>query len=227
MALRSAALGFAVMALTGCAASISTHVQEPIQPSGPADVEVLAIMPGIVESGSEWVRPQTMESLVLALRERFPEIEILPPDEVARRLAVQSRAQDYAALLHDFERAGVVDAERVEEILGVLEASHFLHIHAGYGGEGLQRVTTFLDGSPLYYSTKRQALYAVATLWGPNDHGPSWEAVARAESQGGPLSRDREPSDLVEPLVMSVVEEIPLAGSGASSVSDARAPGGA
>src|SRR5690606_1958010 len=105
----SAALALALVGLTGCAAPISTRVQEPVHPSRPAEVTVLAVMPATVEPGSEWVRPTTMEHLVVALRERFPGIEIISPDEVARRLASRSRAQEYASLLQDFERAGVVD----------------------------------------------------------------------------------------------------------------------
>jgi hypothetical protein len=195
----------------GCAASISTEVSEPVRPPQPAEVAVLAIMPGTVETGSEWIRPETMQRLVTALADQHPAIELISPEETARRLTDRSLAQEYASLLEDFERAGVVDPVRVENVLRAVGATHFLHIQAGYFGEGLQRAAT-LDGSPLFYSTKRQRLSAVARLWGFARSGPIWEAVVSSESEADPFSRERQPTDLVDSLVLSVAERAPLGG---------------
>jgi hypothetical protein len=196
----------------GCSASISTQVSEPVRPPQPAEVAVLAIMPGTVETGSEWIRPETMHRLVAALADRYPAIEIVSPEESAQRLTDRSLAQGYASLLEDFERAGVVDPARVENVLRGVGATHFLHVQAGYFGEGLQRATPNFGGSPVFYSTKRQRLYAVARLWEFARSGPSWEAVVSSESEAGPFSRDRQPTDLVESLVLSVAERAPLGG---------------
>lgn len=197
--------------ISGCAASISTHVSEPVRPAQPSEVTVLAVMPGTVEPGSEWLRRETVQQLVLALTELHPSIEIIGPEETAQRLSAQSLATDYAALLRDFEGAGVVDPARVDDVLNAVGATHFLHIRAGYAGEGVERATTNLDGSPLFYSTKHQSLYAVASLWESSGSAPSWEVVARSESEGGPFFiRDREPVDLIESIVRSVAKSIPL-----------------
>lgn len=202
---------WAVLAfLPGCAASISTHLSEPVRPDQPTEVSVLAVMPAAVEPGSEWIRPQTVERLVSALQESYPDVEIVGPAEAARRLEAESIAADWASLLGDFERAGIVDRERLRHVITRLEVSHILHIRAGYSGEGLQRATTNVDGSPLFYSTKHQTLYAVARLWGSSSGMPSWEAVAQSESEAGPLSRHRQPTDLIDSLVLSMVDRIPL-----------------
>jgi len=205
-------------ALSGCfAASISTHIAEPIRPRQSEDVAVLAVMPGVVQSGSEWMRPQAMESLVRGLAQRFPGIQIVDPETAAARLAAQSMADEYASLLGDFERAGVVDPDRLEQLLDVIDATHFLHIRAEYSVQGQQRVTQNLDGSPLYYSTKHQTVSVVARLW-ESGASPSWEAVIRSESQRGPFTRHRAPAEMIESLVSSVVERVPLSGAVTASV---------
>jgi hypothetical protein len=153
-----------------------------------------------------------MHRLVAALADQHPAIEIISPEETAQRLTDRSLAQEYASLLEDFERAGVVDPARVENVLRAVGATHFLHVQVGYFGEGLQRATPGFDGSPLFYSTKRQRLSAIARLWGFARSGPSWEAVASSESEAGPFSRDRQPADLVDSLVFCVAERAPLGG---------------
>jgi hypothetical protein len=197
--------------LPGCTASIRTNVLEPVHPPTPADVETLAVMPATVDLGSEWLRSETMDRFVAGLEQRFPEIYVIGPDETASRLAARSLAREYASILDDFHRAGVVDPERIERVVRAVGATHFLHVQAGYAGEGLQKETMNLDGSPLFYSTKHQSLYMVAQLWGPSSHAPTWEGVATSESEAGPLSHDRAPSDLLESLVHSLIDRIPLA----------------
>jgi hypothetical protein len=90
-------------------------------------------------------------------------------------------------------------------------ATHFLHVRVGYTGQGLERTTTNVDGSPLFYSTKHQSFYAVVRLWTSSSRAPSWEAVVRSDSEAGPLSRDRKPADLIDSTVLSVAASIPLA----------------
>lgn len=197
--------------VAGCTASIRTNVLEPVHPPAPTEVETLAVMPATVDVGSEWLRPETTDRLVADLERRFPEIYVIAPEETASRLAAESLAQEYASILDDFQRAGVVDPERIERVARAVGATHFLHIQAGYAGEGLQKETMNLDGSPLFYSTKHQSLYVVAQLWGPSSHAPAWEAVATSESEAGPLSHDRPLSDLMESLVQSLVDRLPLA----------------
>src|SRR5687767_6574285 len=81
------------LSLSGCfAARISTHVAEPIRPRQPADVAILAVMPGVVEPGSEWIRPEAMQTLLDGLTRRFPSIRIFDPETTGARLADQSFA---------------------------------------------------------------------------------------------------------------------------------------
>ena len=159
-----------------------------------------------------------MEGLVEGLTERFPGVVVLDPATVADRLTARAVAADYASLLADFDRAGVVDPDRVSEILDVIEATHFLHVRAEYAAQGLERASTNLDGSPLFYSTKNQTVSIVARLWEASSSGPTWEAVIRTESERGPFSRHRDPSELVESLVASLVERVPLTGAATADV---------
>ena len=200
-----------VVLVSSCAAPISTSLSEPIRPPQLAEASVLAVMPPRVDAGSEWLKPQAMEALVFHLTERFKETTVIGPDEAGRRLAAQSMAGEYASLLGDFERAGVVDPGRVEALLQVLGASHLLYLQTGYTGENLQRTTEYLDGTPLVYDTRHHNLYAVARLWNAASSTPSWEAVARVQSQADFITRDRNPADLVESLARSLAERIPLA----------------
>ncbi len=212
---------FAVFALaplvSGCfQAVISTHVAEPIRPARSEEIAVLAVMPGVVEPGSEWLRPQAMQSLVRGLAQRFPHVRLIDPETTGARLADQSLAGEYASLLADFERAGVVDPARVDRLLAAVGASHFLHVRAEYSALGDEEVTSNLDGSPLFYSTTHQTVLVVARLW-ESGNTPSWEAVVRSESRPGPFSRDREPAELIESMVASIVETIPLTGAATAS----------
>lgn len=197
--------------LTGCMASISTRVEEPIPPSHVEDVTVLAVMPGAIEHGSEWLRPHAMRTLVAALEDRFPGTVIIGPEDAARRLADRVLAREYAALLDDFQDAGVVDPDRIAVIAAAVGASHFLTTRAGYSGEPIQRTGTNLDGSPLVYDTKRQSLTLVARLWEPSGHAPSWEAVVHSNSQAGFLARDRPPLQIVDELVFGLADRLELA----------------
>lgn len=191
----------ALIGCVGCMASIATRVDEPIPPVYLTDISVLAIMPGTVDDGSEWIRPYAMESLVTTLEDRLPGTVVIGPEESAARLAELSLAAEYAALLDDFDAAGVVDPDRVGVITDAIGATHLMTTRAGFEGKPLQRTTTNLDGSPIVYNTKRQTLYLVARLWEATHHAPSWEAVAHSRSQAGLFGRDRPPVDIVEALV--------------------------
>lgn len=199
-----------VWLLGGCAASISTHIHEPVQPARHAEATVLAVMPGTTEAGSEWLRPQTMIRLVMLLDERFPAVQVLEPQEVGRRLTQWSLADEYASMLEDFERAGVVDPGRVTRVAHAVGATHLLQVRAGYAGEELLRESLNLDGSTFLYETEHQTVYAVARLWSPSGSAPEWEAVVRSESEAGPFSRRRDASELVDALVASLVERMPV-----------------
>lgn len=196
--------------LSACAASISTQVLESVRPPERAEAVVVAVMPGTAEAGSEWLRSETASKVTRALEVRFTDTEVLAPDEVASRLAARGLAREYASLVADFGHAGVVDPARVEQIIRAVGATHLIQLRAGYSAvEELKAVN--LDGGPLLYSAKRQAIFAVARLWSIGASGPSWEAVVRADSKGGPFSRDRTSDDLLVAMALSLVERIPLA----------------
>jgi hypothetical protein len=200
--------------LSGCfAASITTHVAEPIRPLQSADVAVLAVMPVLSEAGSEWMRPQTMDRLVRGLQRRFPGIQVLDPETSGARLADQSYAREYASILADFEQAGVVDPVRIEDLLNVLEATHFLHVRADFFVSGEQHVDTDLLGDGIEYTTRHQSGSLVARLWDASSSTPRWEAVVRSESQRGPFTRHRKPEEMVESIVTALVENVPLTGA--------------
>jgi hypothetical protein len=200
--------------LSGCfAASIRTHVSEPVRPPQSAEVAVLAVMPVLSEMGSEWMRPQTMDQLVRGLQRRFPGVQVLDPETTGARLADQSYAREYASILADFDQAGVVDPVRIEDLLNVLEATHFLHVRADFLVSGEQHVNTDLLGDGLEYTTRHQAGSIVARLWDASSSAPRWEAVVRSESQRGPFTRHRKPEEMVESIVTALVENVPLVGA--------------
>jgi hypothetical protein len=203
--------------LTGCfTAPISTTVAQPIRPTQPADVTVLAVMPIVVEGGSEWMRPEAMDALVAGLTERFPGIRIIDPTTAGARLADRSLTSDYAALLADFDRAGVVAPERLEQVRAAVGATHVLHVRLKYSARDAQEVYPNADGNQLHYSTKHQVASYVARLW-ESGTGPHWEASARSESKPGLWSKDRKPTELLQSLVTSLIGAIPLAGQASTN----------
>ena len=202
-----------VLATAGCAASIQTRVTEPVPLESSSSVAVLAVMPGTVAPGSEWLRTHAMQRLVEAVSERYPGVVLVGPDEAVQRLTNQSLAREYASILSDYDMAGVVDPGRIEALVHALGVTHLLQLRVGFDSEGLQRATTLLSDDPLFYDTKHQSLLAIARLWGPSGTGPSWEAVVTSQSQAGPLSRDRDPIDLVDSLILAVANRLPIARS--------------
>ncbi len=207
---RRAVLLLALPLLAGCAAGIRTSVSEPVQPSGSIPVGALAVMPITMEMGSEGFRPEVTEGLLASLRTTFPGVALVGPGEVGARLAAGPSATDYAGLLSDFERTGVIESARLGRLTDALGVTHFLQIRAGYASEDFLE-PGILDNHATYEGT-RQQLVAVARLWGPGGAGPVWEAVARTRSQSGQFWRGRDPSELVGDLVASLVKRMPLGG---------------
>lgn len=198
----------AALATVGCSASINTHVVEPVPPSPTALVAVLGVMPATAEPGSEGLTAAFVTHLEEALQAAAPEIEMLGPDAAAERLAAQGLAGEYARLLADFDRAGMVDRAETRRIAEALGVSHFLHVRVAYSGQNALRPYVNLDGTPLLNEEKRQVVQAVARLWADGAATPSWEAVATADSQAGLFRTDRSPDDLANEVVRSLVARL-------------------
>lgn len=194
--------------LAGCAAGIATRVTEPLHPSGPIVIGSLAVMPVTTVAGSEGFRPEVTSELVTAVRKTFPHLPIVEPDEAARRLASGGSAGEYADLVADYARVGVVEASRAEEVARALGVTHFLQVRAGYDSDDVLRPDVF--GSHATHVEGRQEIVAVARLWSHDGGEPVWEAAGRTTSQAGEFSSRRHPFELVADLVRSLVARLPL-----------------
>lgn len=194
--------------LAGCAAGMRTSVQEARVPREPLEVTRLAVMPLVTEHGSEGVAPNVSQALRSALDERFPDLVVMGPDEMAERLAASRAATDYAALLADYERTGVVESARLARISDALDVDHFLQLRASYLREEFLDTVLFEDDVE---TEDRQVLLVVARLWGSAGPAPLWEAVVRTTSETDEFQhRERRLDELANELVSKLAEWIPL-----------------
>ena len=193
--------------LQACAAGMVTEVREVELPPRPRSVSRLAVMPLTTEPGSEFLRPELGEALARSLAERFPAIEIVGPELSRERLA-RTAATEYADLIDDYDRSGVVAPERVAEVTDALEVDHFLHIRAGYVREDF--LDTYLFDDDLVIE-ERQILAAVARLWARDGPAPVWEAVVRTRSETDDFdTRSRRRDELIGELAGALGERLPI-----------------
>jgi len=203
----------AVWALSGCSAYLFTGIEEAVAPVAPIQVSEMTIMPVTTEAGSEGLRPRLALALQETLAERFPTITLVGPEEAGHRLDRSSAAADYADLLSDFDRTGVVDSDRLAPVVQALGTDHFLQIRASYRSE------EFLD--PLLFSfdefddETRQTLVLVARLWTHEGPGPMWEAVVRTTSETDDFREEEHTVDeLIQEVVRRLADQMPVAPPG-------------
>lgn len=203
-------VGLVLLVLSSaCAAGIRTGIDEPIAPISPLPITEMAIMPVSTELGSEGIRTDMALTLQEVLRERFPWIAFLGPEDAAVRLASSHAARDYADLLADFDRTGVVDSERLVMVTRALGTDYFLQVRASYRSED------FLD--PLLFSfdefdtENRQVMVLVARVWDEQGPGPLWEAVVRTTSETDDFQEEvRGIDELILRTVENLADQIPL-----------------
>jgi len=203
----------AVWGLSGCSAYMFTGIEEPVAPVAPIQVSEMTIMPVTTEAGSEGLRPGLALALQEALAERFPTMTLVGPEEAGYRLDRSSAASDYADLLSDFDRTGVVDSDRLAPVIQALGTDHFLQIRASYRSE------EFLD--PLLFSfdefddETRQTLVLVARLWTHEGPGPVWEAVVRTVSETDDFREEEHTVDeMIQEVVRRLTDQMPVAPPG-------------
>ena len=203
----------AMWALSGCSAYMNTGIEEGVVPATPLPIQKMAIMPVATETGSEGLRPGLALALQEVLAERFPSVFLVGPQEAGERLDRSSTASDYADLLFDFDRTGVVDSDRLAPVVRALGTEHFLQIRASYESE------EFLD--PLLFSfdefddETRQTLVLVARIWNHSGPGPVWEAVVRTTSETDDFREEEHTVDeLIQEVVNSLADRMPVARPG-------------
>ena len=203
----------ALWALSGCSAYMNTGIEEAVAPVEAIPVSEMAIMPVTTETGSEGLRPGLALALEEVLAERFPSVALVGPREAGLRLDRLSVAREYAALLSDFDRTGVVDSERLAPVVQALGTDHFLEVRASYASE------EFLD--PLLFSydefddETRQTLVLVARLWTRKGPVPVWEAVVRTTSETDDFREEEHTVDeLIQQTVESLADRMPVAPAG-------------
>jgi len=199
--------------LSACAPGIRTGVQEPVAPIEPLLMTGFAIMPVTTEAGSEGFRTGIAHTLHLVLEERFPSLTIQGPEEAGRMLALSPAAEDYADLLTDFERTGVVGSDRLSRVTQALGSDYFLQVRGSYTRED------FLD--PLLFSfdefakETRQVFVLVARMWTDRGPGPVWEAIVRTTSETDDFTgNSREVDDLLLKLVDGLADRMPVMPAG-------------
>ena len=186
-----------------------TRVEEAVVPATPPVVTRLAVMPVVTEAGSEGIRPELTRAVVEALSAAFPEVTVLAPDEVARRLARSGAATGYARLVEDYERAGAVAPERVERVVAAVGAPHLLQLRGAYLRENFLDPWLFDDD---LVREERQLLAVVARLWAVGEPGPVWEAVLRTRSETNEFATQaRDRGDLLVQLAERLAAQVPLA----------------
>lgn len=194
--------------LGGCTPGIATDVAEPLRPPGSMSVTRLALMPVTTPDGSQAFRPLLDRDLVLALRERHPNMEILESGAVLGAFRRGGVAEDYARLVEDYERAGAVDPARSRRIIDALGVTHFLQVRVGYRHEVVLDPDLWSDDlSPEDW----QEVVAIARLWGPGSVSPEWEAVITTWSRTGEFTVGRRsPHELVTELADSIAARSPI-----------------
>lgn len=205
----SSLIALLLLAGQGCTAGISTGVEEAAVPAAPRAVARLAVMPVTTEAGSEGVRPEMAPALAEALAGRFPALVVVPPEESRRLLSRSPAATDYADMVEDYERTGAVSLRRLRPVLRALGVDHFLQVRAMYLKEDFLDTYLFDDDVTM---EERQVLAVVVRLWSAGEPGPVWEAVVRTRSETDDfVVRSRSREELVEALVRSLVERVPIA----------------
>lgn len=197
------------LVLSGCAAGIHSHVAQPVAPSHHLSVPVLAVMPVTAEIGSEGLRPDFTEALMDGLAKWYPGVTLIHPRETARRLAESEAATEYALVLSDFARTGVVESSRLGRVADAVGADHFLQVRAAYFRE------EFLDRELFGHELdqeERQVVTALARIWTDSGPGPLWEASVETRSETDDFTTRRKFNDLVLELVAAIMYEMPLAG---------------
>lgn len=202
------AIAFLSPLITACAAGMATQVEEAVTPARPLPVRDLAVMPVTTEAGSEAIRPGLALDLCRSLQDRFPDLLIVEPDEARERLARSSAATEYADLLEDYERTGVVQGDRLARVADALGVDHFLQVRAAYLRESF--LDTYLFDDELV-TEDRQVLAVVARLWSGGGSMPEWEAVIRTRSETDDFDiRSRRIDELVGEVTRALADRAPL-----------------
>lgn len=207
---RLAGLGWATLLLTasGCTAGMATSIQEAGAPAEPTAVSRLAVMPLTTEAGSEGIRARLDRSLAAALREAFPSLPLLSPEESRRRLSESGATREYARMLEEYDRTGAADARRLRAVAAALEVDHFLQLRASYLREEFLEPYLFDDDLT---EEQRQVVAVVARLWRAGSPAPVWEAVVRTESDTDEFHpQPRERDELLEQVARSLAETVPI-----------------
>jgi len=197
------------VSLQACTAGIVTDVREAELPPAPRAVTRLAIMPLTTEPGSEYLRPDLGPAVTRVLDRRFPNIVIFSPGESRDRLA-SAGATEYAALLEDYDRTGVVERKRIADLTDALGVDHFLQLRATYLEEEFLDTELFDDEE--LTTEDREVLAVVVRLWAADGGAPVWEAVVRTRSETGSLDfRTAGRDALIVELAEVLGERLPIA----------------
>jgi len=126
-------LAFSAALLAGC--STPFHMSDAHVTSAPSssslDIAVLACEPvttlGLVApAGIQGLSPTVSHALTTALSEASPPIRAIPMPELVNRLTDQDLAGEYATMLSDVARSGILERERLRRIGAALGSRYVL-----------------------------------------------------------------------------------------------------
>lgn len=198
----------ATVAVTGCAAPITSDVR--ITDVAPEDLRIreLAMLPAIVDPGLEGIGQEASQGLYEAIVEEQPSVSVLPAERALERMNQAGVASAYAHLVGRYEEEGELDAEIVREIADAVGVQYLLNLRLMYGEEeGLARGE--ITGDVGYTG---QSLRAVVQLWDGRRGTMLWRTLGDVSSMSSDLMREREVGDLIAEVMPQLAERLPVEG---------------
>ncbi|MHC4234523.1 MAG: hypothetical protein ACYSUQ_05355 [Planctomycetota bacterium] len=214
--LERVALASLLLALTGCAASITPDlVVTYVDPEGVTPQRV-ALLPVTAGEGLEGFRRMTADNVYADLRASRPEISFLSADSTLDLLNEHGLAQPYAEMVVTYETTGVLDKAMLQQMGDVLDVDHLLHVAVRYS-EGSETKYSIWTG---YDTTEKQNLGLFAHLWSPEEGDIVWEASGGAEVSASEFETTRSLPEILNVACKELAANFPsgnLSGTGIDS----------
>jgi len=169
-----------------------------------ATMDRVAILPVMSADGLEGVRRIVNESLFESFALARPDVEFIPADVALGRLNDEDLADDYAAMVENYDRTGIMSRATLQEMGEAIGADALVATTARYWERNLSE--DFV-----------QNLEMVVRVWSPEKGDVIFEAAGTVEKPVNDEVEDRLPFDeLVRDAARSVAAQLPGASPGES-----------
>lgn len=183
-----------------CTASIQPETTVTYIHPEPGQLRQLAILPVSAGEGLEGFRRLTADSLRVALERHRSGMEIVPASESLGRLSDAGLAETYSKMVQDYDRTGVLDRDRLQEISDAVGANYMLRTSVDYG--------TSVSGGGIY-ETERQNLNIFARIWSAEHGDIVWEANSTVRVEAGWGYGTRNLRELVSIACSEIARQVP------------------